>query len=186
MDLDATASDRRLVEACLKGNDEAWHALIAKYQRLIYSVALKYGGTREDAADIFQAVCVELFRELPRLRNVDNLRPWLATVAGHQSFHWKRRQKRRAANEVPGEEPESEAPSPPIATADLEREQLVREAVARLPPRCRELIEALFFSHPVLSYEQVARNLGLRKGSIGFIRGRCLKRLERLLEELGL
>lgn len=187
MGLDSTASDRQLVEACLGGSQQAWNALIAKYQRLIYAIPLKYGGTREDAADIFQAVCLELFRELPRLRNVDNLRPWLATVTGHQAFHWKKREQRRAQNELPGDDPASLAPAlPPIATADLEREQLVREAVARLPPRCRELVQGLFFEHPVLSYEQVAKRLGLRTGSIGFIRGRCLKRLERLLEELGL
>jgi RNA polymerase sigma factor (sigma-70 family) len=184
--LDPTAGDRQLVDACLRGSQEAWDALIAKYQRLIYSVPLKYGGTREDAADIFQAVCIELFKELPRLRNVDNLRPWLVTVAAHQSFHWKRREQRRAQREVPG--PDEEEPGiavPPGVTAELEREQLVREALARLPARCRELIDGLFYQHPALSYAEVARRLGLRPGSIGFIRGRCLKRLEQILEELG-
>lgn len=184
--LDRTSGDRRLVEACLRGREEAWGALLEKYQSLIYSIPLKYGGTREDAADIFQAVCIELFTELPRLRNVDNLRPWLATVTAHQAFHWKRRQQRRTQREVPGlEEPKIDLALPPAITAALEREQLVREAVARLPARCGELIRGLFYEQPAWSYAQVARNLGLRPGSIGFIRGRCLKRLEQLLEELG-
>ena len=48
--LDDSASDRRLVAACLKGNEQAWAALVFKYRRLIYSIPLKYGGTKEDAA----------------------------------------------------------------------------------------------------------------------------------------
>ena len=184
--LDPTSGDRQLVDACMRGSQEAWDALIAKYRRLIYSIPLKYGGTREDAADIFQAVCIELFKELPRLRNLDNLRPWLVTVAAHQSFHWKRREQRRTQREVAGPDgAEAAIAVPPAVTAEIEREQLVREALARLPARCRELIDGLFYQHPALSYAEVARRLGLRPGSIGFIRGRCLRRLERILEELG-
>ena len=61
----------------------------------------------------------------------------------------------------------------------------MREAIAELPPRCREMITLLFFSEPQLPYRDVARQLGLAVGSIGFIRGRCLKRLQRMLEDRG-
>src|SRR5688572_7572104 len=94
--------DRRLVAACLSGSEEAWAALVHKYKNLIYAIPLRYGATPEDAADIFQVVCIELFHELPRLRNVDNVRPWLMTVASHQSFHWKRKRLRHAQREVEG------------------------------------------------------------------------------------
>ncbi len=69
--------------------------------------------------------------------------------------------------------------------AEMEREQMVREAMAGLPPRCREMIELLFFEHPPMPYNEVARRLKLATGSIGFIRGRCLKRLKKILEEKG-
>jgi len=36
-----------------------------------------------------------------------------------------------------------------------------------------------------MPYNDVARRLHLATGSIGFIRGRCLKRLRKLLEEKG-
>ena len=51
-----TSSDSRLVRACLRGDDRAWSALIAKYERLIFSVLIRRGASRDDAADIFQAV----------------------------------------------------------------------------------------------------------------------------------
>jgi DNA-directed RNA polymerase specialized sigma24 family protein len=62
---------------------------------------------------------------------------------------------------------------------------MVREALAQLPPRCREMIELLFFEQPPVPYNEVARRLNLATGSIGFIRGRCLKRLKKLLQEKG-
>jgi DNA-directed RNA polymerase specialized sigma24 family protein len=43
----------------------------------------------------------------------------------------------------------------------------------------------LFFEHPPRPYEEVASSLGLAVGSIGFIRGRCLKKLRDLLTEKG-
>lgn len=179
-------SDRRLVAACLAGSEEAWATLVHRYKNLIYSIPLRYGAEPADAADIFQAVCIELFQELPRLRNADTLRSWLVTVAAHQSYHWKRRRLRKAEKEVEGLEEEAlPAVLPPDVAAELEREQLVREAVAALPPRCREMVRMLFYEDPPLSYAEVARRLDLATGSIGFIRGRCLNRLQKALEELG-
>jgi RNA polymerase sigma factor (sigma-70 family) len=179
--------DRALVVACLEGDEGAWAKLVDRYKGLIFSVPLRYGACRDDAADIFQAVCVELFHELPRLRNTDTLRPWLMTVAAHQSYHWKQKQRKKHAREVEGVEADDlPAVLPPEIAAELEREQLVREAIARLPGRCQEMMRLLFWENPPLPYAEVARRLGLATGSIGFIRARCLDRLQKALEELGL
>ncbi len=178
--------DRQLVIACLGGDEAAWGKLIFKYKNLVYSVPLRYGIPAADAADIFQAVCVELFHELPRLRNIDSIRPWLLTVAAHQAFHWKRDHRRKQVREVEGiETDELPAVLPLELAAELEREQLVREALARLPDRCQEIVRLLFFEQPPVSYAEVAQRLGLATGSIGFLRGRCLDRLQKALEELG-
>jgi RNA polymerase sigma factor (sigma-70 family) len=179
---DVTWSDERLIRACLNGQEDAWTTLIAKYKNLIYSIPLKYGATPQDAADIFQAVCLELFSELPRLRKPDSLRSWLITVAAHQSFHWSRKVRRRAEDELTDLEADKLGIDPADdLIAEVEREQQLREAVAALPARCQEMIQLLFYQQPPLSYREVAARLGLATGSIGFIRGRCLKRLERSL-----
>ena len=73
----------------------------------------------------------------------------------------------------------------PDMLAQLKDEQAVRDALRTLPSRCRQLVEMLFFETPARPYQQVARRLGLAVGSIGFIRGRCLSRLRRELERLG-
>ena len=177
----------RLVEECLRGNEQAWHALVDRYKNLIYSIPLRYGAPPQDAADIFQAVCLDLFNELSRLRDAEALQGWLIRVTTNKCYHWKRRQKPEAGDwdESALETLSGDAPILPDWLAEVEREQTIREAVASLPPRCRKMIELLFFEHPPLPYSEIAKRLSLARGSIGFIRGRCLKRLKRILEEKG-
>ena len=93
--------DGRLIQACRDGDQEAWSVLIHRYRRLIYSIPARYGAQPADAADIFQAVCLELYAELPRLRKVESLRSWLISVTAHQAFHWKRRAVKRVSNVLP-------------------------------------------------------------------------------------
>lgn len=177
-----TWEDGRLVERCLAGDSAAWHALIEKYKRLIYAIPFRYGASASDADDIFQNVCLELYDELPQLRQAGALRGWLATVTARQSLRWKQRNQRRgetALDDAP--EPGAEGPSLEL----LERGQLVHEALDRLPDRCQRLLRMLFFDDPPRPYDEVAKILGLAKGSIGFIRGRCMDKLRQALEEAG-
>ena len=57
------SSDDRLIALCRKGDQQAWAELMDKYKNLIYSIPLKLG-MYQDAADIFQSVCVDLLSEL--------------------------------------------------------------------------------------------------------------------------
>jgi RNA polymerase sigma factor (sigma-70 family) len=180
--------DARLVRACIDGDDDAWTAIIGRYRRLIFSIPLRYGAKPEDAADVFQAVCLEMFSELPKLRKVESLRAWLITMTAHKSFHWKRRTVRRHTHEAEELDPEIAGTVPPVAQEVLEaadREQLLRDSVTRLPARCREMVRLLFFEQIPLPYKAVGQRLGVATGSIGFIRGRCLKKLQRDLENAG-
>ena len=184
--VESTWSNTRLVEECVRGNDRAWQAIIQRYKNLVYSVALSYGAGQEDAADIFQSVWLDLFHELPRLREAEALQGWLKRVAIHKSYQWKR--QRVAVEAEDGEKPvdiPSEDALTPEILQNLEREQMVRDAMEQLPPRCRRMIIMLFFEQPPIPYADVAEFLGLAKGSIGFIRARCLKKLKTILEARG-
>jgi len=176
-------TNTRLVEECRRGNEQAWNALVDRYKDLVYSIPLRYGAPRQDAADIFQAVWLDLFNELPRLRDAEALQAWLVRCTANKCYHWKRRLD-SAANVDAMELPSNGGLAHDVL-ANLEREQMLREAIAQLPPRCRQMIELLFFQQPPLPYAEVAQRLRLAPGSIGFIRGRCLKRLKEILEAKG-
>jgi RNA polymerase sigma factor (sigma-70 family) len=183
---DTAAEDEKLVQDCLNGDEKAWNRLIDKYKRLIYSVPVKYGLSPDDAADIFQNVCVDLFTNLAKLRKIESIRSWLITVATHKCFHHKRHQRQDVELDAMEQEMAEEiAPAAPQVMQEVQEEQAVRDAIQRLSPRCADLVKMLFFEQPPLPYTEVAQKLGLATGSIGFIRGRCLNRLQKILAELG-
>jgi RNA polymerase sigma factor (sigma-70 family) len=181
---DASWPDEDLVRECLKGDEAAWAALIEKYKKLVYSVPSKYQLPPEEAADIFQHVWTDLFRDLPRLERVEGLRSWLITATARRCLLHKRRWQKTLQMEGLDPSLADAAPTPAAIHAEAEREQRIREAIVHLPSRCRRLVEMLFFEQPPRPYSEVARELGLAKGSIGFIRGRCLAKLGKVLEEL--
>ncbi len=180
-------SDRRLVRDCLQGDETAWGILVDKYKNLIYGVVLKYGIEAEEATDLFQSVWLDAYNDLPKLRKQASFKSWLISLTTHKCYHWRKRQQRRELHEVDFEEDlDRNMPNEPSFVDELERDQLIREAIFALPERCREMIKQLFFTFPPRPYQEVARDLGLATGSIGFIRRRCLDRLQKTLEKHGL
>jgi len=178
-------TDARLVRGCLDGNQEAWSALIQKYKNLIFSVPLKYGFSREDAADIFQTVCVELLAQMPKIREPQALPKWILTVASHSCYHRKYSdlKAQTKAKELSAWFEEGLPAEAEEIAQQAEREQALRSAVSELAPQCRQMVHMLFFEAPARPYEQIAKQLNLSKGSIGLTRQRCLGKLRRKLSD---
>jgi RNA polymerase sigma factor (sigma-70 family) len=182
----APLDDARLVKQCLSGSEEAWALLIEKYKALIYSIPVKYGLPPQDAADVFQATCTELLTRLPELREPRALPKWLMQVAHHECYRLKRLQKRVVSRDAEPDLPEPE--TPPIAESFMQQtqeEQMLREAMNILTPQCRRLVNLLFFETPARPYADVAKELGLAVGSIGFTRQKCIDRLRQQLDKSG-
>jgi RNA polymerase sigma factor (sigma-70 family) len=178
-------SDEQLIAGCVKGKESAWTALIDKYKNLIFSIPIRYGFSEEDSADIFQAVCMDLLAELPRLRDPKALAGWLIQVARNKCFHRKQSLLRHKVQEIGDLDPPSPWSEPENLISQVQQEQLLREVLAELPPQCRELVKMLFFENPPRPYERVAKELHLARGSIGFVRRNCLDKLRQRLESLG-
>jgi RNA polymerase sigma factor (sigma-70 family) len=184
----AARTDRELVAACLSGDEAAWHELIDRYNRLIFSIPLKQGLDRDEAADIFQAVCLDLVAELPRLRDPQALPAWLIQTTLHKVSKWRRRSERFVAGEAAHIE-QAQAPDADMPDAfirDVQQAQAMRDAISGLSERCQQMVRMLFFETPPRPYRDVAAALGVATGSIGFLRSRCLDRLRTALDRIGL
>jgi RNA polymerase sigma factor (sigma-70 family) len=182
---EAAETDEQLIHRCLDGDQQAWAALIDRYKKLIYSIPMKLG-MHQDAGDIFQAVCVSWLANLSQLRQERALPKWLIQTAYHECL----RHQRAAGRTVGLDSSEVETPvdAKPLAenvVIESEEEQTLRAAVAQMPERCIHLIRMLFFETPTRPYNEIAQELGLATGSVGFIRGRCLSRLRKYLEKKG-
>jgi RNA polymerase sigma factor (sigma-70 family) len=183
----AASGDEVLVRECLRGREEAWSALVDKYQNLIFSIPIRGGFCRQDASEIFQEVCLKLLSHLHELREPRTLAGWLIQLTFHECSRWHRKQFQQGIESLDANEIELAASleTGESILNELRREQTLHEAVEQLPPRCRCLIHMLFFTTPAIPYDQVAKTLGIAKGSVGFIRMRCLERLRRGLQERG-
>ena len=176
-------TDEQLIKSCLDGQPDAWSELIEKYKNLIYSVPVRLG-MYQDAADIFQAVCLNLLSNLSQLREHRALPKWLMQTCYHECLRCQRANSRHTELS-PAEAEIIQAELPGDMLVQLEQEQVLREAIREMPPRCERMIRMLFFEIPARSYVEIARELGLATGSIGFIRSRCLDRLRKHLEMKG-
>jgi RNA polymerase sigma factor (sigma-70 family) len=178
--------DTRLVRECLGGGEQAWCALISKYKNLIFSIPLKYGFSAEDSTDIFQAVCLDLLSELPKLRKVKALPKWIMQITAHKCFHRKQQERRTEVSDPNDKLFERGTPArAEEILREAEDEQGLRQAMSELTPRCRQLVQMLFYDEPARPYQEIAEALGIAVGSIGFIRQRCLERLRKRLLEAG-
>src|SRR5205814_9331612 len=77
----ASATDGDLLRRCQTGEERAWDALLRRYERLIYSIPLRCGLNEEDAADVFQFICIQLLNNLERVRDEEHLTAWIITLA---------------------------------------------------------------------------------------------------------
>lgn len=184
---DGPRTDTELVSACLAGDQQAWNELVDRYSRLIYSIPLRQGLSREDAADVFQAVCLDLVAELPRLRDPQALPAWLIRTTARKVGKWKCRNDRFVPDEGNlVETAQDDVDLPDSLIEHCQRTQALRDGIEGLPERCRAMVRMLFFETPARPYKDVAQALGVATGSIGFLRMKCLDRLRTMLERFGL
>jgi RNA polymerase sigma factor (sigma-70 family) len=183
------SSDRELVAACLSGDHRAWETLIVRYQRLIYSIPVKSRLSPDDAADIFQSVCLKLLENLSTLRDHEKIASWLITTTTRECWRMSARQRRD--NPAPPVDDESFDPTAEIASAEpladeqiqlIEQQQALRSGLESLPERCQRLLEMLFYQKDELSYAEIARRAAMPVSSIGPTRARCLDKLKKVLE----
>lgn len=174
-------SDAELIAACRAGDEAAWAAIIARYERLIWSIPRRAGLDDDAAADVFQQVWVTLLEHIDRLAQPERLQAWLVTTARRAS--WRMGRGERAAP-LPDDDTDPIADRgalPDEIAADLEERHGVHQALAALDERCRQLLTWLFVAAAPLSYGEIAARLGIREGSIGPTRARCLAKLQRAL-----
>ncbi|MBC7909936.1 MAG: sigma-70 family RNA polymerase sigma factor [Pyrinomonadaceae bacterium] len=185
-----TLSDEMLVQACRKGDETAWEALVNRYQRLIYTIPRRAGLDEDQAAEVFQDVFTTLLRKLEEIEQPERLHAWIVTTARRVTWRLIKREKNPGKFIGYGEEGEedeaaqvpSDAPLPDEVLLQLEEQQRIRRAVATLDDRCRKLIQMLFYQPVSPSYTEIAAALGTTEGSIGPTRARCLQKMLRLLE----
>ncbi len=171
--------ERALVLAAQAGDPDAIRALYDAYHDRIGAILLFSIGDPVQVQDVLQAVFLKVFRGLGGFRFRSSVFTWIYRIARNECLnHLRRREaERMPLDAILGarEEADTRRPANP-RDGGLDRDLVLRDAVARLPAKMREVIVLRYLEG--LSYEEMSRALGCRPGTVA-------SRLNRALAELG-
>jgi RNA polymerase sigma-70 factor (ECF subfamily) len=170
------ADDLALVSRAKAGDSQAFRALVIRYQRKVYAVALGIVKDTDLAWDVAQEAFVRVHQHLPEFKGDSAFSTWLFRIATHLAIDSVRRERKAQKDQVEDvrEEDLAEGGEGILATAlgnDPARNALRRELAGKIQDALAELPEihrTILVLREVegLSYEELAERLGIQKGTV--------------------
>lgn len=170
-----------LVREAAAGDAIALSKLVARFDRVLRSIARSYRLSPWDVDDVIQATWLQFVQHGRTLREPAAVSGWLVTTARRQCLRLLRRHVREELTDDPAPRDAGGYAEPHGELLAAERRAVLQRALSELPGRQRELMTVLT-ANPELSYEEVAQRLSMPIGSIGPTRVRSLERLSRSSE----
>jgi len=175
------ADERQWIELALRGDQDAFGQLMHRYAGAVYNLAYRMLGNPQDAEDAAQEIFLRAYTRLASFDRTRRFSTWLLTVASNYCIDRLRR--RRFAwltlDDVAFWLP-SERPGPERNALAREQQEMVQQALQRLPENYR-LVTVLRYMHD-LSYEEIAEVSGL---TVSTIKTRLHRARNMLAETLG-
>jgi RNA polymerase sigma-70 factor, ECF subfamily len=178
---------RDVIEACQRGDDEAFRVLFETHKDRVYSIALRYSGNSTAAMDIAQDTFVKLLSNIGQFRGDSSFESWLYRLVVNTCLDYHRKRRRFLPLLEEGLEEALDVFRAPRESAldDLlreEQEDRIQQIVAQLPEEQRIVVVLRYTDG--LSYEEIADLLGCRRGTVASRLNRAHKALERRLSHL--
>ena len=178
--VDATMPDAALVEASLSGATEAFDVLVTRHRRAVYHVCYRFVNNHEDAADLTQDTFVRAWKALASFRGQARFSTWVHRIAVNVSLNKVSLKTPRAESIDFDTVADTREPAPGQSLLVAERQALVRQAVAALPPRQRAAL--ILRTYHELSHQEVAEIVGT---SVGAVKANVFHALANLRKRLG-
>ena len=175
-------SDEGLVARAVAGDRAGFAALVGRHYDLMFRVAWKGCGNREDAEDIAQDVCVKLGKTIRTYSGQGKFTTWLYRVVLNAS---RDHQRKRASNARKLDEWSNEPTRPDVQAADQGADEdeatVLWQAVRQLPPKQRDTVLLVFGEG--LSHAEAAVAMECAEGTVSSNIHDAKKRLRVLIEQ---
>lgn len=186
----AHCGEDALVEALKSGHEEAYEALIARFQQPVFNLVYRLMSDPCDASDVVQEVFLKVFRNIDSFQNKSSLKTWIYRISLNEAYNHRRWFSRHKRQETGFEcEDDTAANYREILAdpgrsafdqvSDHETQKLVEQALAGLNPTFRAAVVLRDLED--LSYEEVAEILQV---SLGTVKSRILRGREALRKSL--
>ncbi len=176
-------SPGELLAGVSRGEWAAWDEIIKRYGRLVTHAATKVGLRHDDAADVAQLTWVQLWKHGHQVREPDRLAAWLASTAHREAIRLAAASSKYVLRPDPSADHSTAHVTATHDVYPVEQgyDWATERALDRLPPRYQTLLRLLSCDLE-LSYSEVADRMGLPIGSIGPMRMRAIRMLEKTPE----
>ena len=169
------AVDAASIRRCLDGEPAAFAGIVERYQRLLFTVALRMLGDQDEAADATQTAFVKAYRRLDTFDPAQRFFSWMYRILVNECLNVRR--DRRPHDPLT---PELVVGGSPADLLELkERRHRVQAAILALPPDYREVIVLRHYAE--LSYEEIASTLHVSPGLVKSRLHEARQRLGQLL-----
>ena len=177
-------SDIELIEQVLAGNQAAYADLVRRHQRFVFTLAMRYAKSREDAEEIAQDCFVKSYRSLASFQGQSKFTTWLYSIVYTTAMTFLR--KRRIDTDSIDDEGtfiqvESQASVYDVNNAENKsRSFYLNQAIGQLLPDDAAII-TLFYKGEQ-SLEEIAQALGMEANTVKVKLFRARQRLKEKLE----
>lgn len=173
--------DRALLERLRAGDQDAFDAIFRAHYAHLVGFAQGVLHDRAAAEDSAQDVMLELWRRRTEITIHESLRAYLLRATRNRSLNQIRhaKVKRNAEPQLVGEESVSATGTGKLVATEL-RDALT-EAVAELPPACREVFQ--LSRSQGLRYAEIASTLGISVKTVESQMGKALRHLRSRLAD---
>jgi RNA polymerase sigma-70 factor (ECF subfamily) len=172
--------DAALVARCLDGDVEAFEPLVRRYERVLFNVAVRMLGDREDARDVTQEAFLKAYQKLASFDPHYRFFSWMYRIVVNESLNARSRRPPTGPLEY-----EPVAPGrPDDGLRERERRDRVQAALSRLAEIDREVLVLRHFAE--LSYADIGAALGIGEKTVKSRLHEARQRLGRALEPGGL
>lgn len=170
--------DSVAIRRCLAGDSAAFEQIVARYQQVLFTVALRMLGNEEDARDAAQNTFVKVFEKLGAYDPRHRFFSWLYRILVNECLN-ERRRPSLARRADPLEDDAVQCSDRDLVEA-AERRRAVQKAILALPDPYREVIVLRHFA--ALSYEEMSEAIGI---PVKTVKSRLYSARQQLAERLG-
>jgi len=174
-------TDVELLDACRKGDQQAFRVLFETHKDRVYSFALRFLGNEAQAADLTQDIFIKLYSRLDDFRGDSRFETWLYRVVSNACIDHQRKNRRYLPwlnddhpSQISGKNLQEEH------AARKQAAGAVHKAISKLTPALRVPILLRYMEG--LSYEEISEVLNLSPGTVASRLNRGHKLLAQKLE----
>ena len=184
-------TDEELIARFQEGDVYAFEQIVHRYKEPLVNFVYHFLGNRIDAEDVIQETFLRVFKNKHLYQSIAKFSTWIYTIAGNLAKTELRRRRRRrvlSLSRMGSDDRDYDIPdvfsSPDRVVDGGMKEKMIRQAIAELPPKFREVVVLRDIQE--FSYEEISQILkipiGTVKSRVNRGRLRLQKRLKHLLD----